>query len=321
MSARPTPTDTARTLLRVLEKMMAGGASVVPPFNSDLRTCRSPQYAGCRPLRSVIAPQFVGCSGWAMIGIRKVTRRSLIGEILTIQFAITGGITLIALAGLVWTSGLVIRDNLGTWAEQWASELNELGAPFYIRDKGEAVLDVERFVKKYPEIRTVTWYKPDGTVFTSLDKDGPVGANATPLAATVIEELSTKVGQNQPYLLRQNVEGNRRFRLSGPVWVDSFGGDGVFETNRQNAKSTPKLLGFVAVDLDFSAYQSAFLQRLAPACAALIALVFASGLVARRLVKRALQPLSELQQPLADMADGKMTWPFRSRDTRRPTPS
>ena len=97
-----------------------------------------------------------------MSDIRVRARRSLITDILTIQFVITGGITLIALAGLVWTSGLVIRDNLNDWAEQWATELNELGAPFYMRDRGEAVLDVERFVKKYPEIHSVTWYKPDG---------------------------------------------------------------------------------------------------------------------------------------------------------------
>jgi diguanylate cyclase (GGDEF)-like protein len=245
-----------------------------------------------------------------MTGTRAAARRSLVGDILTIQLAITCGITLIALAGLVWTSGLVVRNNLGTWAEQWATELNELGAPFYIRDNGEAVLDVERFVRKYPEIRSVTWYKPDGTVFTSLDKDGPVDANAAPLAATIIEELSAKVGQNPAFLLRQNLQGSRRYRLSGPVWVDSFGSDGVFETNRKNAKSRPKLLGFVAVNLDFSAYQSAFLDRLAPACAALIALILGSWLVARLLVKRALQPLSELQQPLADIAEGKMDVAF-----------
>jgi hypothetical protein len=48
MSARPTPTDTARTLLRVLEKMMTGGASVVPLLTptSELVVRLNTQVAG-----------------------------------------------------------------------------------------------------------------------------------------------------------------------------------------------------------------------------------------------------------------------------------
>ena len=232
-------------------------------------------------------------------------RRSLITDILTIQLVITGGITLIALAGLVWTSEFVIRENLNDWAEQWATELDELGAPFYMRKKGEAVLDVERFVQKYPEIHTVTWYRPDGTVFTAIDKSGRLDGAGSPLPPKIVGQLSSKVGWKPPYLLREDLEGNR-FRLSGPVSIDSFGKDGVFESDRKRVKSKPKLVGFVAVELDFSAYQSAFLDRLMPACSALVVLILVGWLVGRRLAKRALQPLSELQQPLADIADGKV---------------
>jgi diguanylate cyclase (GGDEF)-like protein len=241
-----------------------------------------------------------------MSDIRVRARRSLITDILTIQFVITGCITLIALAGLVWTSEFVIRVNLGDWAEQWTTELDELGAPFYMRDKGEAVLDVERYVKKYPEIHSVTWYKPDGTIFTAIDKNGPLNSAGSPLPPKIVGELSSKVGWNPPYLLREDLHGNRRFRLSSPVSIDSFGKDGVFEADRKRARSKPTLVGFVAVELDFSAYQAEFLNRLTPACSALVVLILISWLVARRLVKGALQPLSELQQPLADIAQGKV---------------
>ena len=77
------------------------------------------------------------------------------------------------LAGLAWTSGSVIRDNLAHWASQWGAELNELGAPFY-HDEREAVLGVERFVAKYPEIDRVSWYRADGSTLLSLDKSGVV---------------------------------------------------------------------------------------------------------------------------------------------------
>jgi len=237
------------------------------------------------------------------------SRRSLVTDILTVQFIITGAIMLIALAGLTWTSGLVIRNNLSYWAEQWAGELNELGAPFYLRDRDDAVLNVERFVEKYPEIRSVTWYRSDGSVFNSLSKNKSASVTA-PLPAGTIRELSAKAGQSSAYLLREDLDHNRRFRLSGPVWVESFASDGAFESGTVKAKTRTQLLGFVAVDLDFSAYQSAFLRRLAPACIALVMLILVSWLIARVLLKRALRPLSELQQPLSEIAQGKIDVTF-----------
>ncbi len=82
-----------------------------------------------------------------------------------------------AVAGLAWTSGAVVRDNLQHWAAQWASELNELGAPFYLNDAGAAMLDVERFIAKYPEIESVSWYGTDGRALLSLDGDGTTASS------------------------------------------------------------------------------------------------------------------------------------------------
>lgn len=84
---------------------------------------------------------------------RRPKRSSLITHILTLQLAIVTAVGLLALTGLYWTSRTVVEDNLSHWAAQWAGELNELGAPFYLADAGPALLDVERFVDKFPEIR------------------------------------------------------------------------------------------------------------------------------------------------------------------------
>ena len=236
-------------------------------------------------------------------------RRSLITDILTVQLLITGVITIIALAGLAWTSGAVIRHNLNYWAEQWAGELNELGAPFYRPDHGGAMLDVERFIEKYPEIRRVTWYRPDGSVFTSILNGGARDTAAAPLAAETIAELSQKAGVSSAYLLQEDVEHDRKFQLSGPIWVESFANDGLFDA----AKAAPTrvdLLGFVTVDIDFSTYQTAFSKNLALASIALIGLLFISWIVGHALLKRALRPLSELQEPLSQIAQGTMEVTF-----------
>jgi len=236
-------------------------------------------------------------------------RRSLIADILTVQLLITGAITVIALVGLTWTSGAVIRNNLNYWAEQWAGELNELGAPFYRPDHGEAMLDVERFIQKYPEIRRVTWYRPDGTVFTSIDNGGSRNTAVSPLTAETIADLSEKAGISPAYLLREDIERDRRFRLSGPIWVESFANDGLFDVAK-SAQTRVDLLGFVAVDIDFSAYQTALSKNLALASVALIALLFISWIVGHVLLKRAMRPLAELQEPLSQIAQGAMDVAF-----------
>jgi diguanylate cyclase (GGDEF)-like protein len=245
-------------------------------------------------------------------------RRSLISDILTVQLLITGVITIIALVGLTWTSAAVIRNNLNYWTEQWAGELNELGAPFYRPDHGEAMLEVERFVQKYPEIHRVTWYRPDGSVFTSIDNGGRRDQYAPPLPAGTIAELREKAGMSPAYIIREDIERDRRFQLSGPIWVESFSNDGLFDV-AEDAQTRVDLLGFVTVDIDFSAYQAPFSRNLALASVALIALLFLSWIVGHILLKRALRPLSELEEPIAQIAQGTMDVKFpatRHKETR-----
>ncbi len=232
--------------------------------------------------------------------------RSLVTEVLTAQLAMTALVGIIALGGLAWTSGSVIRNNLTHWAAQWAAELDELGAPFYLRNRDDAILSIERFVAKFPEIERVSWYRPDGMALMSLDKSGVLPAGDTPLDGAIVADLAVKAGASPPYLLTEDVEAGRRFRLTGPIWTESLTGDGLFEFDRAGAETSVELLGFVSMELDFSAYHVAFLSRLALASAALLLLLAASWWGSRSFLKRALAPLSELQAPLKQLAAGDM---------------
>jgi diguanylate cyclase (GGDEF)-like protein len=225
-------------------------------------------------------------------------------EVLAVQLALTAFVGGIALVGLAWTSGSVIRNNLAQWAVQWAAELDELGAPFYLRDRDDAVLAIERFVAKYSEIERVTWYRPDGTASMALDSTGIRPAAGVPLDGVIVADLAAKAGMNPPYLLTEDLEAGRRFRLSGPIWTESLRGDGLFDFNPAAAETSIELLGFVSIDLDYSSYQSAFLPRLALASVVLMLLLAASWWGGRLFLKRALAPLSELQLPLRQLAAG-----------------
>jgi len=243
---------------------------------------------------------------------RSERSRSLVREVLGVQLAITAIGGLIAVAGLAWTSGTVVRDNLEHWAAQWASELNELGAPFYLDDAGAAMLDVERFIAKYPEIARVTWYDTDGGVLLSLGGDGTTFIDAPPLDAATATELAARAGLYPPYLLTQNVSPGQRYRLSGPIWTESFADDALFSDDPAAAAASVNRLGFVSVDLDFSGYEDALWPRLAMASGILLALLGISWACGRWFLKSALTPLSELEHSLAQLASEAQTVRFPS---------
>jgi diguanylate cyclase (GGDEF)-like protein len=236
--------------------------------------------------------------------------RSLVREVLGVQLAITAIGGLIAVAGLAWTSGAVVRDNLEHWATQWASELNELGAPFYLNDAGAAMLDVERFIAKYPEIARVTWYDTSGGVLLSLGGDGTTFIDAAPLDAATATELGARAGLYPPYLLTQNVSPGQRYRLSGPIWTESFADDALFSDDPAAAATSVNRLGFVSVDLDFSGYEDALWPRLATASGILLVLLGISWACGRWFLKSALTPLSELEHSLAQLASEAQTVRF-----------
>jgi diguanylate cyclase (GGDEF)-like protein len=233
---------------------------------------------------------------------RRERSRNLVQEVLGVQLAITAIGGLIAVAGLAWTSGAVVRDNLEHWAAQWAAELNELGAPFYLNDAGAAMLDVERFIAKYPEVERVTWYDAQGGALLALGGDGTTLVDAAPLDASTAADLASRAGAQPPYLLTQNVSPGQRYRLSGPIWTESFADDALFSADPAAAEASVRQLGFVSVDLDFSGYEDALWPRLAVASGMLLLLLGASWACGRWFLKSALAPLSELENSLAQLA-------------------
>jgi diguanylate cyclase (GGDEF)-like protein len=236
--------------------------------------------------------------------------RSLVTEVLGAQLATAALVGIMALAGLAFTSGSVIRTNLSHWAALWAGELNELGAPFYLSDRNDALFEVERFVAKYPEIARVSWYDLDGQPILALDPAGPAKNPGAALTRDAIVTLAARMGVEQPYLLAEDPDSPRRFELSAPIWQESFSGDGLFDFEASAATPSVELLGFVSLELDFSVYESAFLPNLAIASVILFLILCGSWALGRVALKRALAPLSALQTSLRQLSTGETNVPF-----------
>ncbi|HSG63752.1 MAG TPA: EAL domain-containing protein [Gammaproteobacteria bacterium] len=238
---------------------------------------------------------------------RRERRSSLVHHILSLQLLITATVGLLALASLAWTAQTIIDNNIGRWAEQWTTQLNELGAPLYVSDRTSARLNVERFVATYPEVAYVNWYDTQGESLFSVAQVGRNVADGAPLEPATVAELATLAGTAVPQLIDENFRNTGRFRLIGPIWTESFVGDSLMGLEADKMPATRlDVLGFVAVELDFSWYEEQLSSGLTIGSVFLLVVLVLSWAVGRRMLKGALLPLSRLELPLAALAGGDM---------------
>jgi diguanylate cyclase (GGDEF)-like protein len=245
------------------------------------------------------------------------SKRVLVHEILWIQILSAGIVGAFAIGALYWGGQWVLQDNYSRWALQWTHELNELGSPLYLSDDTEALLRLESFVRKYPEIGRVAYYRPDGAPLFSIDGDAALEA-PTRLRESTLQEARLLVGSDQPYLLQSSITNPREFEILAPVWTESLVDDGLFAFDPALALTDSKkeLIGFVGMHLDFIIFHDRLLGNIKTATLILIALLLAFALYGRRALRRALASISDLQDPIQELARGNLDVKFEPAEHR-----
>jgi diguanylate cyclase (GGDEF)-like protein len=240
-------------------------------------------------------------------------KRVLIHEILSLQIVITAAIGTLAIAGLYWGGQWVLQDNYSRWALQWTEELNELGAPLYLQNDDEAILRLESFIEKYPEISRVVFYFEGGTVLREITNEDTQREDAGPLSQFRLHELATLIGAARPYLIVSDTFDARSFRILAPIWTEAIISDGLFSFDPavpQDA-SAQNLAGFVRLELDFSFFHDRLVGNIKIAAVALMVLLIVSGFLGRRTLQKALTAISDLQKPIAELAKGNLSVVFK----------
>ncbi len=245
-------------------------------------------------------------------------KRVLINEILSLQLIITTIIGALAIAGLYWGGQWVLQDNYSRWAMQWTEELNELGAPLYLPNDDEAVLRLESFVAKYPEIDRVSYYQENGSVMFSITNTGDAIAEQVPIGDDMVTDLAFLVGAEAPYIVETSLLNARAFEILAPVWTETISGDGLFSfgLDEETERSSAELIGFVGLELDFSLFHNRLLTNIKIAISILLILLIVSGLLGRHYLARALTAISDLQQPIAELAKGNLAVEFKPAEHR-----
>ena len=238
-------------------------------------------------------------------------KRVLVHEILSIQVltaALFGGL---AIASLYFGGQWVLQDNYSRWALQWTEELNELAAPLYLADDSEARFRLESFVERYPEIGRVSYFGKDGSMLFSVSRDAE-HESADGLDASQLNDAIDVIGHEKPYLMNSGLLNPREFEILAPVWTESMAEDDLFafDADSVDADAQTQLLGFVGIHLDFMIFHNQLLANIKGAILVVLILIFVLALLGRRVLRRALSSISDLQAPIQELAKGNLAVKF-----------
>ena len=250
--------------------------------------------------------------------VRRLVRfggqRVLIHEIMSLQILITATIGALAIAALFWGGQWVLQKNYSRWAMQWTEELHELGAPLYLPYGEEVTLQLESYIDKYQEIDAVRFYRADGSPLTMVaNENGARAMRSEPLHGDLLVEVTALIGADEPYVMLSSFFDARRFEIYAPIWTASIANDGLFDFDplADESSGSMKLVGFVGLQLNFSEFHENLLNNIKLAILALLILLVLSGFFGRMLLRRALRAISDLQQPIAELAKGNLSVKFK----------
>ena len=245
------------------------------------------------------------------------SKRVLVHEILSIQVlsaALFGGL---AIASLYWGGQWVLQDNYSRWALQWTGELNEMAAPLYLADDSEALIRLESFVDRYPEIDRVSYFAKDGTNLFSVDNHEDLEPPSDLTEDRLIEAVAV-IGEKKPYLMQSGLINPRQFEILAPVWTESIPEDALFDFDPASleAQTQTELLGFVGIHLDFVIFHDRLLANIKGAILVLLLLLMVFAFYGRRALRKALASISDLQEPIKELAKGNLGVKFEPAEHR-----
>ena len=247
-----------------------------------------------------MTPRSVAPLGEVEETARKLPRRTLVGELLATQLVFASVVGLVAVLSVWSIAGWVVRDNLSDWARQWMQELDSLGGALYLSEDPDRYLEVERYVAQFPEIAFVRYYAPDGSVLFA-DGEPTALAEVPVLAPEVLAGLGNAA--EQEYRYDESLEP--LVRLSGAIRITSMASDGLFDLESlDEAETRSEVVGFIELGLDYGRYHRELLRSVLLGSAATGVTFLVLMLVGRVLLRRAVQPLVDLQAPLRQLADG-----------------
>lgn len=233
---------------------------------------------------------------------------SLANRVLILQIVWAVLFGLLIITSLWWGSSRVIEGSFQRQAEGWIKKLDELATPLYTSDDQGYFTETVDYLKNFPELASVQYYSEQGDAliadyYRDGDADGSLAAYR--LSEAELNGLRVIDAGNKPQLFRSSDE-SAIFHISAPIWIKSVVSDGMFDfTLDEPAEETVRVIGFLRVGLDYSRYQKDLEAKVLWGSGLIILLLLVAAYVGRILIRWALRPLLQLEEPLNRLAQGE----------------
>lgn len=233
------------------------------------------------------------------------TGGSLVNRLLQLLLLGAVFIYLIVSAGMWWASSRHIQDSIEKQAVKWIVELDSLGTPHYVASGGRHLNGIDERIRNFPEVAYVRYYDATGSrLYGEYGGPGPDGQPAIGKAER--DRVAAAIERGESLHIDKSFIDGAILRVLAPVRVRSIRSDGLLNYSIEDARSEKiKIVGYIDLGMDAGYYRDDILKSILAGSLA-TALLLAAALVAgRRIIRRALLPLTNLQKPLAQLAAGE----------------
>ena len=231
-------------------------------------------------------------------------KRTLVREILFSNLAFAAVVGIIALSCIWWVSRWVVQDNLDDWATRWIGEMESLGAGFYVDPADERFLELENYLSRFPEIEYVRYYDLDGSVIY-IESAMRQPATYPLLQAEQLKLLKTIAATDVNH--HMNLDLEPLVRISQAVVTESIVSANLFTAQTMaELESQTTTVGFVELGLDYSAYDRDLFGGMFMGGGFVLLAFLMLTLAGRIVLRRAIQPLADMQLPLDRIAQGDL---------------
>lgn len=232
---------------------------------------------------------------------KQATHRTLVHEMLIVQLSFAAFVGVIAIGCVWWVVSWVVRDNLDDWAQRWIVEMESLGTGLYLDETDERFLELENYLARFPEILYVRYYDSDGRILYIEQAADDATAYPELTQADFLILIENPKVHNVDTRYEPLVRISQAVVTEAIVTIDLFNADSMDELETKTS-----VVGYVELGLDYDRYDREILGSVAFGSIFVLLAFLAMAVIGRIALKRAVQPLIDIQSPLEDMAKGNL---------------
>lgn len=215
---------------------------------------------------------------------------------------------MLGVAGLWWSSNKVIEDNILQQATGWIHKLDEMGTPLYAANDENLFHSIEEHLRRFPEIAYLRYYEStNNTILAEYNNNSLLVKKVPYLYPAIFEALRLNIDSDDPLIIKTVDDGSSLVQMASPIVTRSIRQENIIDIDLNVETSEAyKIIGFIELGLDFSHYHNKLIENIVAGSVGVALLLIMAALIGRVLIKRSLEPLTNMKKPLQQLAKGEI---------------